>query len=856
MIRLDRHATDARAALRGNLLSSKALLAIGTFMAIVLLAALAAADRYIHGQVLTNAHARHELLARVLEDHAQRTIDGAALAISAVENDLAHGMAADGDEMGDAIRRTLGNLGQLRSLAIVDDHGRILAAPEPEIVGQQADLTAMRMLLPGVGQSRLGRFVAGRGLPLVGRGELTPPGVGVLPFVRGVALKGERRAYVVALLNPDSFASFQESTLSDPSRAAALVGYDGLVVASTSASSWRPGQDLSGLPPWREFLPAREQATWMGAGLLPGQRVAAFRALRAYPLLVLVDWDEQQVTAQAHDRMKHVLMAGGASIVLMLLLTVAAARAQRGHEISRRELDQAQAALAARGRELGVVFASVRDLLFQTDADGTVRLMNKRWQDATAQPVERALGRKLACLVEPDDRDRVRELFAEPDNDRPRQAEVVIAGPGGRRNRFDLTVVPLFENGRVVGFAGSGVDMTPLLAAQMQLRAQLAFSASLIENNPLPVVVLGLDNHYVRVNRAWEAFMGFTREEIIGTTAYLLHAPEHARMHGAQDETLRRTGGQIRYEAQVRRADGRLRDVLVFKSLISDAEGEAQGIVGVMMDISEIREAERATALARDAAEAVSSAKSDFIANISHELRTPLQAILGFSELGQVRARTQPNLAVLFEDVYRAGQRMLALVNDLLDLAKLDSRGADMRTTATDLRVLLGDVIDEVRPLLHAKQLRLELHLPAQPVMAMVEVQRMQQVVRNLLANAIRFSPAGAVLDVAADVQGDDPQGGAWFRVSDRGPGVPEGELEAIFDAFVQSSKTKDGAGGTGLGLAITRRIVHAHGGRVQAANREGGGAVFTVALPPMASAASPKNSRNTSMAERSADQV
>jgi len=131
------------------------------------------------------------------------------------------------------------------------------------------------------------------------------------------------------------------------------------------------------------------------------------------------------------------------------------------------------------------------------------------------------------------------------------------------------------------------------------------------------------------------------------------------------------------------------------------------------------------------------------------------------------------------------------------------------------------------------RQIGLRGHGWVDPHPARINVFRFQQVLRNVLANAIRFSPADATVDVHWSRGAD---GGVQVSVADRGPGIPAGELDAIFDAFVQSSRTKDGAGGTGLGLAICRRIMAAHGGRIWARNAdsgEGGGAVFHIELPP-----------------------
>ncbi|MPN37508.1 Sensor protein KdpD [bioreactor metagenome] len=172
---------------------------------------------------------------------------------------------------------------------------------------------------------------------------------------------------------------------------------------------------------------------------------------------------------------------------------------------------------------------------------------------------------------------------------------------------------------------------------------------------------------------------------------------------------------------------------------------------------------------------------------------------------------------------------MLALVNDLLDVAKLESPVGSIHTEKIDLRGLIRPVARELEPLLHQKQIDLRLRLEDAPLIAKADPVRFQQVIRNMLANAIKFSPPHGRIDVEGHFDG---QGNICVDFLDQGPGVPTQELDKIFQPFVQSSKTKDGSGGTGLGLAICRKIIDAMDGTITAANRPEGGAVFRITLP------------------------
>jgi signal transduction histidine kinase len=194
-----------------------------------------------------------------------------------------------------------------------------------------------------------------------------------------------------------------------------------------------------------------------------------------------------------------------------------------------------------------------------------------------------------------------------------------------------------------------------------------------------------------------------------------------------------------------------------------------------------------------------------------------------------VRGRAHERLAAMFGDIHTSGQRMLKLVNDLLDVSKIESTIGTIHLERADLRGLAREVLRELEPQLLTRGLAIDLDLAEYPVLAKVDPPRMQQVLRNVLANAIKFSPSGVRIRLWA---GYNDRGEPALSVHDRGPGIPESELESIFEAFVQSTRTKDGSGGTGLGLAITRKIVQAHGGRIHAENAPEGGAVFHIVLP------------------------
>lgn len=241
---------------------------------------------------------------------------------------------------------------------------------------------------------------------------------------------------------------------------------------------------------------------------------------------------------------------------------------------------------------------------------------------------------------------------------------------------------------------------------------------------------------------------------------------------------------------------------------------------------------------AKEAAEDAVRAKSIFLANMSHELRTPLHGILSFSAFGvkKIESATREKLLGYFEQIRSSAETLLYLLNDLLDLSKLEARKMQYEMVPTNFRDVVASTRCEFSGAIDEKALTLRVDDHLKDPTAVLDAVRIGQVMRNLLSNAIKFSPASTTLTITlnevVDSEADETQERVEISVQDQGIGIPEDERKSVFEKFVQSSKTATGSGGTGLGLPICREIVGAHGGWIRAHGNDSGGTTMTFSLP------------------------
>jgi PAS domain S-box-containing protein len=291
------------------------------------------------------------------------------------------------------------------------------------------------------------------------------------------------------------------------------------------------------------------------------------------------------------------------------------------------------------------------------------------------------------------------------------------------------------------------------------------------------------------------------------------------------------------FEYRIIRPDGSVRWIYAKGSTIRDESGRPVRMIGINMDVTDRKqaEAERERLLAeeqrlREAAEAATRAKDEFLAVVSHELRSPLNAILGYARMAGAKSHNAAAVARYCEIISRHARMQHQLIEDLLDTARVISGKLKLELATADLRLVLEEAVDVVRPAAEAKLIDLETRFGRAPKQLLCDAARLRQVVWNLLQNAIKFTPEGGRVELRMKRDGQRVR----LIVSDTGRGIEPDFLPAVFDRFSQGDMSRTRRhGGLGLGLALAKQLVEMHGGTIEAASAgEGKGSTFTVTLP------------------------
>jgi len=769
-------------------------------------------------------------LARVVAEHTTRAIAEADQIMLFLADEFQdHGQML-GEDVSWLFQRAVRRSSLLMQIAIVNEHGDLIhtTVDEPFRTVSLADREHVRIHMEN---PNAGLFI---GKPIEGRLS----GKWAIPVTRRLArADGSFAGVMMALLDPFYLSRTLEVLDGDTEGMVSITGKDGILRARSGLTDQIIGRDLSASA---TLVMARRQTdgflrtTSAVDGVV---RLQSFRTLDEYPLLVTAAYGERAFLADTqHNQSLYMLGAAAATLGLcgLALLTTRqssrlAAAGRRLMESEQRFRDQAETA---------------SDWFWETDADLRFsRLIGPLVPQTVKGSAPIGLRRDEVALREPGDEAKWAEHQRQLDRREPfRNFRYQVLTDNGLRY-VSVSGRAVFDtDGLFVGYRGSAADITERELSAQRLQASEARYRAMFGAVAQPIITIDEYGIVGAFNPAAERMFGFTAAEVVGGSLRRLMPADLADLHDSRMEAYR-TGKLEAPKSGVREMRGMRKDGSEFPVEVTLAgwrENERQFFTGAMRDITAQREIEASLRRAKESADHANRMKGEFLATMSHEIRTPMNGVLGALTLVD-----GPNLdeeqRQMLEVARRSGNALLTILDDILDLSKLEAGKVEVEPVDFDLRAMLEDTVALLQPSASGRGLGFTLDVAAAvPARVRADVRRVRQVLVNLIGNALKFTHRGAVT-VRAGLEGTaKPDGGFLlrFEVIDTGIGIPGDVLPTLFRRFTQG----DGSitrqfGGTGLGLAISRELVTLMSGRIGTVSIEGKGSTFwfTVLCRPAA---------------------
>lgn len=489
--------------------------------------------------------------------------------------------------------------------------------------------------------------------------------------------------------------------------------------------------------------------------------------------------------------------------------------------------------------------------VFETDATGNCLFVNGRWSEITGISAEEAKGSGWLRTLHPDDLPRVKEDWGKMvESCAPFKSEYRFIQPDKTVTWVYGQTTALIDNaGNPSSFVGTLTDITlqkhyadALESLNENLETRIAertqdlqeernFISTLLETIGALVIVLDSDGRIVRFNKACEQVTGFTHEELKGNHIWDVLIPLEQKEKVQQIfSQLSKTHLPSHYENDWLTKSGERRLVAWSNTTLQDQHG-AIFVIGCGIDITRHRQAENALIQAKVEAEVANNAKSEFLSRMSHELRTPLNAILGFSQLLESDASNPltTDQAENVQEILKAGYHLLDLVNEVLDLARIESGNMHCNLEPLYVEDAVENSIHAITPLAQQREISLISEIAAcNQTYVMADGTRLRQVLTNLLSNAVKYNkPEGSILLACEELDST-----IRISITDTGKGIEPQHLASLFTPFERLGAEFSDVGGTGIGLALSKQLMKLMGGDIGVGNTVGQGSTFWIELP------------------------
>src|SRR5262245_45516629 len=477
------------------------------------------------------------------------------------------------------------------------------------------------------------------------------------------------------------------------------------------------------------------------------------------------------------------------------------------------------------------------EALFEIDSARAIADWNPEAERMFGWTRAQAVGMPSNCLVPSRNREVYdRGLRALAPTVRTDKREITALHRDGHEFKIEITLASQHRDGRQ-SFVAFVREMSPRQRALDAVGWDAERFRGILDQIEDGCFVVDIRGHYLFVNDAFCEIFGVERDEILGEHFSITTTNKTRRAETiARYREILRTGEPVRsYEYEVTLRNPAVKWVEQSVSLERDPQGRPIGFLAIIRDTTARKLAEQELGQAKEAAEAANRAKSEFLANMSHEIRTPMNGIIGMAALA-LDTQLTPYQADCLNTINRQAETLLRIINDVLDFSKIESRNVELESAPFTLAAVVGDVVQPLVVTSQDKGLTLTHRVaPDVPPRLVGDAVRLEQVLTNLLANAVKFTERGTVdLDVRVDSTSDQAVT-LHFSVADTGIGVASDKQVVIFQPFRQADgSTTRRFGGTGLGLTISTMLVQLMGGRIWVDSQPGVGSTFhfTAAFP------------------------
>ncbi len=488
-------------------------------------------------------------------------------------------------------------------------------------------------------------------------------------------------------------------------------------------------------------------------------------------------------------------------------------------------------------KKLSLVASRTDNLVVITDAFGCIEWVNRGFEAVTEYSLDEVRGRRPSEFLQGHDTDltTVADMRSGLESGVGFNVEIVNYSKSRRRYWVSIDCSPVRDDtGEIVNFVAIERDISVQKLEETKLRDSEQHYRDLLESVSEPIFECDSDLNISFANAAWYGLTAksVTRKKSSNLISFV-HPEDKSSAFSVHRQALS-SDSPVRRELRIKSADEHWRRVeLVLSSKTNLRATKCTTITGALIDIDERWHATQAIVAAKKEAEDLSHARSRFVANMSHEIRTPLNAIIGMSSVLQEMALSAEQQSCV-DVIENGGKALLSLVNDVLDLSKVDAAGVDLDLRDFSLLELCEEAVTMIASRVEEKGLKLQVSCSENvPQLIRGDSDKLRQILINLFSNSVKFTKEGSVDLHLEWLGGDEGEGILRFSVRDTGIGIPKDRIDSLFDAFTQAdaSITRD-YGGTGLGLAICKQLAQAMGGDIFASSKHGLGSTFTLEIP------------------------